>query len=244
MIEFIFNLLYRKLKRRHKKCLNPCFDRIYFQLKQYQHYYNNEEVSILVLIEFIFNTNIRFFNEKEEMVSILVLIEFIFNNTSQKIKQVTVLTGLNPCFDRIYFQSLHSITYSQRDTLGLNPCFDRIYFQYNIDYVDVILDLVSILVLIEFIFNIIDARNSHKRPVGVSILVLIEFIFNSNDLAEIKHGINVSILVLIEFIFNKNDELKRYQHFYSLNPCFDRIYFQFHKEEFPQNENNLSQSLF
>ena len=65
-------------------------------------------------------------------------------------------------------------------------------------------DHVSILVLIEFIFN-----NSQKkfkkqgsRPIGVSILVLIEFIFNLVGLDLEYNDPKVSILVLIEFIFN------------------------------------------
>ena len=38
-------------------------------------------------------------------VSILVLIEFIFNTHLVKLK-IGASTSLNPCFDRIYFQYL------------------------------------------------------------------------------------------------------------------------------------------
>ena len=62
--------------------LNPCFDRIYFQ-SRYRTRNNRkmDRVSILVLIEFIFNLCIRFLLCRFLVVSILVLIEFIFNST-------------------------------------------------------------------------------------------------------------------------------------------------------------------
>ena len=84
-------------------------------------------VSILVLIEFIFNEDTYLeYDENKDNVSILVLIEFIFNTDGQYVEQEMI--GLNPCFDRIYFQSIikhNNIDHNYR----LNPCFDRIYFQ-------------------------------------------------------------------------------------------------------------------
>ena len=83
--------------------LNPCFDRIYFQF-----------VSFLDFEDFLLS------------VSILVLIEFIFNILKKVIKGN--YNGLNPCFDRIYFQYQNGV-YISSIWLSLNPCFDRIYFQ-------------------------------------------------------------------------------------------------------------------
>ena len=62
------------------------------------------------------------------IVSILVLIEFIFN-TINITHNWKVANGLNPCFDRIYFQYI--LTFDEfKPVDSLNPCFDRIYFQY------------------------------------------------------------------------------------------------------------------
>ena len=64
------------------------------------------------------------------IVSILVLIEFIFNcNVYRKYISFSV-SSLNPCFDRIYFQS-DTVGSTKTLNLSLNPCFDRIYFQYH-----------------------------------------------------------------------------------------------------------------
>ena len=109
--------------------LNPCFDRIYFQL--YLDRIDNlifTKVSILVLIEFIFNLCKEIFHYKTSKVSILVLIEFIFN-----LDEMDLLDLNFTC---------------------LNPCFDRIYFQYKKTKWFFIFRKVSILVLIEFIFNL------------------------------------------------------------------------------------------
>ena len=37
--------------------------------------------------------------------------------------------GLNPCFDRIYFQFFPNEFQDIANAISLNPCFDRIYFQ-------------------------------------------------------------------------------------------------------------------
>ena len=80
------------------------------------------------MIEFIFNGDhgITIWNNEE--VSILVLIEFIFNLKDTP-KGGRSHISLNPCFDRIYFQldRQHGVPLVGR---GLNPCFDRIYFQF------------------------------------------------------------------------------------------------------------------
>ena len=61
----------------------------------------------------------------------------------------------------------------------------------------------------------------------VSILVLIEFIFNTlYEKYNNCTSIDVSILVLIEFIFNIERAIRKREDFLGLNPCFDRIYFQ------------------
>ena len=39
-----------------------------------------------------------------------------------------IVLSLNPCFDRIYFQSKTCKT-KKTNQKSLNPCFDRIYFQ-------------------------------------------------------------------------------------------------------------------
>ena len=83
-------------------CLNPCFDRIYFQFTTQTKTAEDGVVSILVLIEFIFNDEYIHLLNRENYVSILVLIEFIFNLID--IEQEVGNIGLNPCFDRIYFQ--------------------------------------------------------------------------------------------------------------------------------------------
>ena len=86
------------------------------------------------MIEFIFNEEFEMIGDFIEEVSILVLIEFIFNI---KVTLNIFLCGLslNPCFDRIYFQ-LYDPLASTRGVLGLNPCFDRIYFQLLLNFVD------------------------------------------------------------------------------------------------------------
>ena len=79
----------------------------------------------------------------------------------------------------------------------------------------------------------------------VSILVLIEFIFNFDEAIDRSIYYEVSILVLIEFIFNKmfknDEECIKWE---SLNPCFDRIYFQSFTFSITETGVISSQSLF
>jgi len=87
-------------------------------------------------------------------------------------------------------------------TAGFNPYFTGLPILIVINNMNKdIKDIVSILILLDYLFLLYEVREKVKY-FKVSILILLDYLFLSNDLIkEWSDQVEVSILILLDYLF-------------------------------------------